>query len=189
MTYHNICVTQNQYCPECGTINPIDATYCGGCGAQLRALKSFESSPQQSNVVVKDQGSYQPPQNLYDPSSSQSYFVNDPNYGSPQNNQNNRNFPNYSQPPNYLQQNQNNYEHRTYGFRPLRKDPALAVILTIFFPGAAHMYTDKVFIGIVYTFLTYFMYAIFVGFIMHLYFIFTASERIKRFNRIMGYPE
>jgi Protein of unknown function (DUF996) len=28
--------TQNKYCPYCGTVNNVDATYCKNCGQQLQ---------------------------------------------------------------------------------------------------------------------------------------------------------
>jgi TM2 domain-containing membrane protein YozV len=68
-----------------------------------------------------------------------------------------------------------------------RKDPSLATILTIFIPGFAHFYNDRVGEGILFFFIVPPLYFVIIGFFLHLYLIFTAGGMTKETNVRNGY--
>ena len=157
------------FCPECGVKVEEDVQFCGNCGSsiQVSPAKPAVSKVQASNYQQPPQQGYQqPPQQGYQQPPQQGY-QRPPQQG-------------YQQPP------QQSYQ-QPQQFMAARKDPSLATILTIFIPGFAHFYNDRIGEGILFLLLTPFLYIFVIGFFLHLYLIFTAGGMTKETNMRNGY--
>lgn len=158
------------YCGECGVQNDETAGFCGNCGTKI-----LVSQPAQ---VQKPQNHQQPMNNYQQPAQPP---AQQPAQGYQQPQQGNY------QPPQTYQQPQGGYQPPV--LQLARKDPGIGYLGTFFIPGFAHFYTDKVGAGVLYTLLSWFLYIIIIGIVLHIGLFLNAGNEVKNYNRRIGYLE
>lgn len=166
------------YCGECGVQNDETAGFCGNCGTKILAsqpapVQKTQNFQQPMNNYQKPaQPPVQQPQQGYQQTPAQGY--QQPQQG------------NY-QPPQTYQQPQGGYQPPA--MQLARKDPGVGYLGTFFIPGFAHFYTDKAGAGVLYTLLTWFLYAFIVGIVLHIGLFLNSGNEVKNYNRRIGYQE
>lgn len=183
------------YCPECGEKNDQNAGFCGNCGTKIVApVSQSKGQPYPDQPKQPPAQSYQPPQQGYQQpqgyNQSQGYQPPRQGYQPPGYGQQGYQSPQQGyQPPGYGQQGYQQQGYGAGGYMVPRKDPSVALLASIFFPGAAYFYTDEVGTGIVLTLLTYFLCLFVIGGFMWIFLIIASYGKIKNYNRRNGYPE